>query len=59
MPKVQINDLNFDELDETPTFEKFAEIKRTKMRDDENRYKNKKTNKRRIKEDFPEYNTDE
>ena len=49
MPKVNINDVEeFEELDELEeTFESFNEIKKTKMKDETNRYKNKKQNKGR------------
>ena len=54
MPKVNINGLNFDEIEEMEdSFEKDDETKKTKMRDDENRYKNTKRNKGRERNKAP------
>jgi len=57
MPKVRIEDVELDELEteldeETVEqgVEKFSRIKRTKMRDEMARYKNKKQNKGRERE---------
>ena len=42
MSKVDLRDI--DQYDEDLMFEKISDIKKTKMRDDLNRYKNKKQN---------------
>lgn len=51
MPKVRIDDVDIEELDDefAENVEKFSNVKRTKMRDEQNRYKNKKQNKGRVR----------
>lgn len=56
MPKVRIDDVELDELEEElddesieQGVEKLSRIKRTKMKDENARYKNKKQNKGRLK----------
>jgi len=51
MPKINLREIeDFEELDEQEeNFEKFSEIKKTKMKNEENKYKNRKENKGRLK----------